>query len=147
MGLVWLYVFLIAGAAVAIGRIYWSLRKVARQRNDSWDAKLIERLRKDGSDPFQPHNVDFFFGLPNEASARELAAQLGAEGFATDVEHKPENPSHPYSLHAMKSLRLSVPDMQELSRRLTDLAKSKGGSYDGWAASHVARTAGNPRLD
>jgi hypothetical protein len=47
----------------------------------------------------------------------------------------------------MKALRLSVPDMQELSRRMTDAAKLRGGSYDGWAASHVTRTEGNPRID
>jgi hypothetical protein len=143
----WMYVVLVAGLVIVLGRIYWGVRKAAIQRNDSWDAKLIERLRKQGSDPFQPHIVDFFFGMPDETNARELAAQLGGEGFATDVVHKPDHPSHPFSLHATKSLRLSVPDMQDLSRRLTILAKARGGSYDGWAASHVARTASNPKLD
>jgi hypothetical protein len=143
----WFYPLLLLGAALAIGRIYWSVHKVAAKRNDTWDAKLIEQLRKSGSDPFQPHDVDFFFGMPDATSAQSIATQLIAEGFATDIEHKPDNPSHPYSLHAAKALRLAVPQMQELSRRFTALAKERGGSYDGWAAAHVARTEGNPKLD
>ena len=40
-----------------------------------------------------------------------------------------------YSLHARKSMQLTVPDMQSLSRRLTDTATALGGRYDGWAAN------------
>jgi hypothetical protein len=31
-------------------------------------------------------------------------------------------------------MRLIVPDMQDLSQRMTDLAAEFGGRYDGWAA-------------
>jgi hypothetical protein len=31
-------------------------------------------------------------------------------------------------------MRLIVPQMQEISRRLTALAEELGGRYDGWAA-------------
>ncbi len=40
----------------------------------------------------------------------------------------------PYSLHASKSMRLIVPDMQALSTRLDALAAEFGGRYDGWTA-------------
>jgi hypothetical protein len=39
---------------------------------------------------------------------------------------------------------LVVPDMKELSRRLSDAAKEKLGKYDGWSAKPVARTDPNP---
>jgi Regulator of ribonuclease activity B len=39
-----------------------------------------------------------------------------------------------YSLHATKSMRLIVPDMQELSQRMTALAAEFNGRYDGWTA-------------
>jgi len=45
-----------------------------------------------------------------------------------------ENTDLPYSLHATKSMRLIVPDMQALSERLTTLAGEFGGRYDGWTA-------------
>ena len=38
----------------------------------------------------------------------------------------PENGDLRYSLHAHKSMQLTVPDMQELSRRLTDAANAQG---------------------
>ena len=68
------------------------------------------------------------------------------EGFDTDVVDSPENGDLRYSLHAHKSMLLVVPDMKELSRRLTDAAKEKEGRYDGWCAKPVARTDINPRL-
>jgi hypothetical protein len=40
----------------------------------------------------------------------------------------------PYSLHATKSMRLIVPEMQDLSQKLTTLAAEFGGRYDGWTA-------------
>ena len=112
----------------------------AQRKNDSWDARLIDQLRKRGSDPFKPHDVDFFLAFPTREAAEALAAQLDAEGFETDVVDTPENGDLRYSLHAHKSMQLTVPDMQALSRRLTDAAKEKGGRYDGWAAKPVPRT-------
>ena len=56
----------------------------------------------------------------------------------------PENGDLRYSLHAHKSMLLTVPDMQELSRRLTDAANEKGGRYDGW--SREAGGARSPRV-
>ena len=38
----------------------------------------------------------------------------------------PENGDLRYSLHAHKSMQLTVPDMQDLSRRLTDAANAQG---------------------
>ena len=45
-----------------------------------------------------------------------------------------DDPELAYSLHATKTMRLVVPDMQEISRRLTALAAELHGRYDGWAA-------------
>ncbi|MCB1624976.1 MAG: ribonuclease E inhibitor RraB [Pseudomonadales bacterium] len=138
-----LYVLLLLAAMAAIGRIIWSLRKIGQARNDSWDEKVIDQLRKGGSDPFQPHDVDFFFAMPDEPTARKVAGILDGEGFRTDVEHKDEIPSQPYSVHALRSMRLSAPDMKSMSRRFTQLAAEVGGTYDGWIASHVDRKDDN----
>jgi hypothetical protein len=54
----------------------------------------------------------------------------------------PENGELRYVLHAHKSMQLTVPDMQELSRRLTDAAIQRQGRYDGWSAKEVPRTPG-----
>jgi regulator of RNase E activity RraB len=140
----WMYAFAIIGGVIAIWRIWHNLQKVRTQKNDSWDKQLIDQLRKRGSDPFKPHDVDFFLAFPSNAAAEQLAAQLRAEGFDADVKDTPENGDLRFSLHAHKSMQLTVPDMQDLSQRLTTLATAKGGRYDGWSAKQVPRTDPNP---
>ena len=130
----WLYVFAILGGLIAGYRIWQNLQKLRQRQNDSWDARLIDQLRKRGSDPFRPYDVDFFFAFPNPDGAQQLANQLRSEGFDADMKDSPENGELRYSLHAHKAMQLTVPDMQSLSRRLTDTATALGGRYDGWAA-------------
>ena len=136
-GVAWLYVFAILGGLVAAYRIWQNLQKLRQRQNDSWDARLIDQLRKRGSDPFRPYDVDFFFAFRSPDGAQQLARQLRAEGFDADMKDSPENGELRYSLHARKSMQLTVPDMQALSRRLTDTATAMGGRYDGWSASQA----------
>jgi hypothetical protein len=136
------FLILVAAAGVvAVARIYTTLRKRWQEQSERWDDKVIERLRAAGSDPFKPHDVSFFFGLPSEDACRAVQGRLEAEGFKVDLKPVQAGSEQPYSLHAMKSLRLSVPDMRELSRRFDALAKEHGGRYDGWTAGVVARDA------
>jgi hypothetical protein len=41
-------------------------------------------------------------------------------------------------------MQLTVPDMQELSRRLTEAATERKGRYDGWSAKQVPITPSAP---
>jgi len=65
----WLFAFAIVGALIAGYRIWQNLQKLRRQKNDSWDARLIDQLRKRGSDPFKAHDVDFFLAFPSQDAA------------------------------------------------------------------------------
>jgi hypothetical protein len=134
----WLLILFVIAAIAVLGRIVYNVRKVrAAATTSDWDAKQISQLRSRGSDPFQPHEVDFFFGLPSEAACEAVRRQLESEGFAVDVRAAPDNVEQVFSLHASKSLRLSVPDMQETTRRFGELARAHGGRYDGWTAGIV----------
>ncbi len=143
----WMIAFAVLGGLVAAWRIYQNLQKLRRQKNDSWDARLIDQLRKRGSDPFKPHDVDFFFAFPSAGTAEDLAKQLRGEGFDADVIDTPEAGDLRYSLHAHKSMQLTVPDMQALSRKLSDAANLRQGRYDGWSAKQVPidRDPADPR--
>ena len=140
----WLYVFAIIGGLIAGWRIWQNLQKLRQRQNDSWDARLIDQLRKRGSDPFKPHDVEFFLAFPTREAAELLGTRLRTEGFDADVHESSESVELRYSLHAHKSMHLTVPDMQELSRRLTDAATAHGGKYDGWSAKQVPRTDAPP---
>jgi Regulator of ribonuclease activity B len=134
----WVLTLLFVAGAVLLARIYYGLRKMKEKTVKDWDARLIERLRAAGTDPFQPHEVDFFMAMPSQEAGHTVATILEAEGYRVDVKPAPDNPGdHPFSLHFTKSMRLSVPGMRELTSRFQTLAKEHGGHYDGWSAEVV----------
>jgi regulator of RNase E activity RraB len=131
----WLYVFLAIGAALAIGRIWFSIKKLREQPNDDWDARLIERLRRGGADPFRPMDIDFFVALPSEAAVGAVTRELEAEGFRVDSRAVAESTEHAFSVHAIKSMQLNADGIRAVSTRMRALAAAQGGRYDGWTAS------------
>ena len=56
-----------------------------------------------------------------------MRSRLEPDGFSIDAKPMTEKTDLPYSLHASKSMRLIVPDMQALSARLDALATEFGG--------------------
>jgi hypothetical protein len=129
-----LTVLLLAAALALIAlRIYSKLRASRKLRAESWDEQVIGKLRSQGYAPFKDFRVDFFLALPDEAACAAARARLEPE-FSIDVKPLESDPELAYSLHASKIMRLVVPDMQEISRRLTALAQELHGRYDGWAA-------------
>jgi len=132
--MLWMIVAFVAAAAIILARIYVKVRKIRGSQTESWDARIIEQLRAKGYAPFNDYKVDFFLALPDEAACQAVRIQLETDGFSVDTKPMLEKTELPFSLHASKSMRLIVPDMQELSRRMTALATENRGRYDGWAA-------------
>jgi hypothetical protein len=130
----WLLLALVvfAGAAV-IFRFYSTMKKGREVHGDNWDTKLVTELRKRGQDPFQPHDVNFFFALPDEPACTAINRQLESEGFTVDVKAVPGN-EFPFSLSATRNMRVDAPEMKAHSRRFRELAKAHNGRYDGWGS-------------
>jgi Regulator of ribonuclease activity B len=133
----WFTGMLFVAGAFALFRILSHLRRMKSASADDWDARFINQLRKAGVAPFDAHEVDFFFGLPGEAASTQIAQVLRADGFETDG--KPDEEGTGWSLHARKSMRLIVPEMQALTLRFRQLAEEQGGKYDGWAVGKGIR--------
>ena len=129
----WTLLLLVAALALIAVRIYSKLRLAQKSRAESWDEQVIGRLRSQGYAPFKDYRVDFFLALPDEAACQGARSRLEPE-FSVDVKPLENDPALAYSLHATKTMRLVVPDVQEISRRLTALATEFHGRYDGWAA-------------
>ena len=130
----WVFLAFIAAAAIIVARIYFKVRGIQKSKQESWDERMIAQLRSKGYAPFNEYKVDFFLALPDEAACQSVRSRLETDGFSVDAKPMTEKTDLPFSLHACKSMRLIVPDMQELTLRLTALATEFGGRYDGWAA-------------
>jgi histidinol-phosphate/aromatic aminotransferase/cobyric acid decarboxylase-like protein len=128
----YLYVVLALAAVLAIARVAIALRRSRSQDQQDWDARLVQNLRAAGGNSFTPYEVDFFFGLPDEAACSAVRGILEPEGFAVDARAAVGEAASGYSLHARKHLRISVGEMQEHSKRFRALAEQFGGNYDGW---------------
>ena len=132
----------VAAAALALVRIVGGVRRARRAQAEDWDEQQVKKLRAMGGDPFRPYDVDFFFGLPDAAACERLQADLLTEGCAVDFRAASDDTGGGYSLHARKSLRLSVTELQEHSARYRALAAGHGGVYDGWNAVSATGAAG-----
>ena len=119
---------------VVVARLYFTLRRMRPTHQETWDEKMVERLRSQGYVPFNEYPVDFFVALPDETACIAVRARLEPEGFAVDVRPIEDEVTLPLSLHATKSMRLILTDMVEASKRFTALAAEFQGRYDGWAA-------------
>ena len=129
----WIMAVLVGLAAMSLFRIVSQFRRVSKPREDDWDARFIAQLRKAGVSPFDPHPVDFFFDLPDEATCKDIGAQLEAEGYVVDF--RKEDEGDRYSLHASATMRLVVDQMTERTKRFKALVQDRDGRYDGWAVS------------
>jgi Regulator of ribonuclease activity B len=132
---------MVLAATVAVVRVYFTVRRLSAKRKEDWDERLVKNLRAQGGDLFSPYEVDFFFDLPDQAACEQLAALLRARDFAVDYRQVDADVGDRFTLHALKSLRISVPDMQALTREFKELAKRYSGRYDGWAAAGMTREA------
>jgi hypothetical protein len=124
---------LVAMLGVIVARIYFKWRAAQRLRVAGWDERIIERLRRRGYAPFTDYPVDFFLALPDEPACQAVRARLEPE-FQVDVKGMEGDSQLPFSLHATRTMRLILPEMQAISRRMTALAAEHRGRYDGWAA-------------
>lgn len=130
----WLLLLLVVFAGIAVVyRFYNTMKKGKEVHGGDWDTKLIAEMRKRGQDPFQPHDVNFFFALPDEPACTAVNKQLEGEGFQVDVKAVPGE-EFPFSLSATRNMRIHAEEMKGLSRRFNELAKTHRGRYDGWGS-------------
>lgn len=129
----WVLLFVVFAAGALVFRLIQSVRKGREVHGQDFDAKLISQLRAKGQDPFKEHDVDFFFALADESGSTALNKALEAKGFRVDVKAVPAN-EYPFSVHASKTMRVNVEEMQALTRQFRELAAANRGRYDGWSS-------------
>jgi hypothetical protein len=108
--------------------------RVAANHEDP-DAKVLEQLKKAGSNLSKPHPLEFFLYFPREQAARKAADQLRAKRFTATVDRAAQGDS--WLCFATKTM---VPELAALQRIRADfnaVAEALGGEYDGWGTPVV----------
>lgn len=129
----YMLLLLVLGGLVILVRIVQKVRALRRAREDDWDTRFIERLRRSGVDPFKPIEVDFFLALPSAEAASRISAQLVEDLFTPDIRSTDGPGDLPISLHARKTMQINEVGIRTAATRLRGLAAAEGGRYDGWA--------------
>lgn len=100
------------------------------------DASVLDSLRDAGSDLSKPHQIDFFFYFPDQASANAAAKDLRTLGYRI-VGLAPTSDESAWHLQALRSMVPELATMNQSTRELNALAARHGGEYDGWGTSVV----------
>lgn len=92
------------------------------------DRAIIEQLRKVGLDLTSPFPVRYIFSAPDGEKAREIAQELQARGFQSEVSEEGGR----WKIAAPKDVVLTEDGMAVQRTEFTSLAGNYGGLYHGW---------------
>ena len=125
---------LVAVALFSAIRIVSQFRGLSRKRKAvDWDEQFIQSLRKDGVNTLEENRVDLFFRHSMDPAPQRAPLVLRPDGYTLDIKEDAETGI--LSLHAQRSMRLVIPEMQALTARFNQLAEQHGGKYDNWAVA------------
>ena len=144
----WMIVASLVAAVIAVLRIYTIVRRSRGASRHDWDERQVRDFRNGGGNPFTLYDVDFLFSVPDQNAAAGIASALSKDGFTVDHRPRagqPDQPVRGYSVHASQSMRVTVSTMQEYSTRFSQMAKSAGGSYDGWVTNPTRVSVAAPK--
>jgi len=103
---------------------------------DDPDGRVLQQLVAAGADLTQPHNVDFLLYLPNQDKATKACDTLKTEGYLGKVRSAG---AEEWQCLATKSFVPSHEEIVAAGRRMEDLARLYGGSYNGWGTTPVVK--------
>jgi hypothetical protein len=103
----------------------------ARERGPvDLDAETVQQLAAAGADLSRPHRIEFFLYLPARPEADIVAEILRQEGFTVEVSQ--DEAGSDWLCLATMTMVPQLEVLQHWRGRLTELAETYQGAYDGW---------------
>lgn len=93
---------------------------------------VVNELLRAGTDPEQPHRIEYVMKGP-AAALEAIAAALAPQGFESTPDPDPESDVRVFTQESM----LEVDEITEVTIALAALARDHGAVYDGWGAAVV----------
>ena len=125
------------------------LRRQQQQRGDDWDAQLVRNYRAQGGQGFQPVDIDFFFGVPDEAHCEPLAGGAAGGRLRGRLQAGHQRRRHRLlAACAQGAASVGGHDAGSFASLQVCWPVQQGATYDGWAAEGVTKVAedGTQRL-
>jgi hypothetical protein len=97
------------------------------------DQLLLRQLEKLGADLSLPRSTRHYLYFPAESDATQAAQLLEGEGYA--IEQRPGADGANWLMLASRTEVVDAASVAQFRSRLTDMASSLGGEYDGWEAA------------
>ena len=94
------------------------------------DVRVLDLLKKVGSDLSKVHEIEFFLYFPNSETAENVKVELVQKGFSVEISQAAKG----QNWLCLVSKRM-VPDYNDLAKLRYDLiaiAEKNNGEYDGW---------------
>jgi len=111
-----------------------ALREVDTTDNDAiGDRAVLDELERQGADLSLPRDARHYLYFRNHEDAILAGQRLQEEGFTTEVSRAAGDGS--WLLLASHTALVNATTVPLLRHRLTGIAASLGGEYDGWEAS------------
>ena len=96
---------------------------------------VLRELKKAGSDLTKPHPTEFYLYLGTREAAEAAGAELMEASF--DVVVRPAAEGKGWLCLAKKHIIPTLFELKQIEERLSIIAGSFGGEYDGWEAEVV----------
>ncbi len=113
----------------------WPGRPVRASEVDE-DARVIEQLRRAGSNLSKPHAVDFYIYLPHREAAESVASQLNKQGYYVAVRPASKG-KMPWLALATRSMLVTVGSIGQSASLIRQVIAPHKGEYDGWETAVV----------
>lgn len=94
------------------------------------DGSTLDQLARAGSDLSRSHQIEFFLYFPERSAAEAVARELAAEGYGTALSQ--EEAAADWLCLATRAMIPDLAGLRACRTRLTALAESHQGVYDGW---------------
>jgi hypothetical protein len=108
---------------------------LATRELDNGDKQVLAQLVNAGTAVDQPHDIGCYLYFPNQEQAQRAATALGADGFTAEVRFGAHNSG--WLAFGRRSIVPHPANIVVLRKRLTKLAQSLGGEFDGWETAIV----------
>ena len=108
------------------------------------DLQVIDQLLESGDDPSLARRIDHWATFPRREEAASFRAWAEGEGYHVEGILDPDETDACYAVRLYHVGAPRIEDVSQVTIRLSDAARERGGEYDGWETTVEAEPRPGP---